>query len=428
MSALDGLRGVAVAGVLLFHGGHLAGGYLGVDLFFVLSGLPHHVAAARRVGRHRHVPRSAASGPAGARRLLPALALVLLGVAVYCVRLRRARRARPDPRRRARHHRLRRQLAGDLRRARLLGALHGPSPLAAHLEPRDRGAVLPGVAARVRRARRLVEAAHPAGRARHRARPRHGRPTLLMVVLYDPADLNRAYYGTDTRAYALFAGIAVAAARGIWGHAKDPRRRVAVEVAALVGARRARVSCGSRLDGQSERLYRGGSLVAGAAALLSSRRRCNPQRGPLGWVLLVPAALLARAHQLRPLPLALARRRRGERGPHRARRLAALRAPDRVSSRSRSRRTSHRDADPARHVAHPPTTGARARRRERRRAGDDREHRRARRRPRPPAHRSRHRSDIGTSPWSATLSPTASTPDSARPASRATSGGRAAAA
>ena len=27
--ALDGLRGVAVVGVALFHGGHLAGGYLG---------------------------------------------------------------------------------------------------------------------------------------------------------------------------------------------------------------------------------------------------------------------------------------------------------------------------------------------------------------------------------------------------------------
>jgi len=28
VAALDGLRGVAVAGVLMFHGGHLAGGYL----------------------------------------------------------------------------------------------------------------------------------------------------------------------------------------------------------------------------------------------------------------------------------------------------------------------------------------------------------------------------------------------------------------
>ena len=80
--ALDGLRGVAVIGVLAFHLGHLQGGFLGVDLFFVLSGylmtslLVAEWAETGRIGLGAFWARRA-------RRLLPALFLVLLAVAAY---------------------------------------------------------------------------------------------------------------------------------------------------------------------------------------------------------------------------------------------------------------------------------------------------------------------------------------------------------
>jgi peptidoglycan/LPS O-acetylase OafA/YrhL len=81
---LDGLRALAVTAVILFHLGHLPGGNLGVDTFFVLSGWlitwKLLSEAERRSGRHpidlRHF------WAARARRLLPASLAVITAVAV----------------------------------------------------------------------------------------------------------------------------------------------------------------------------------------------------------------------------------------------------------------------------------------------------------------------------------------------------------
>src|SRR5690242_11622913 len=81
--ALDGLRGLAVTAVVLFHGGvaALSGGFLGVDSFFVLSGFlitSLLLAEQDRDGRIRLV----AFWGRRARRLLPALLLMIAAVAI----------------------------------------------------------------------------------------------------------------------------------------------------------------------------------------------------------------------------------------------------------------------------------------------------------------------------------------------------------
>ena len=75
---------MAVLAVLLYHGGvsWMAGGFLGVDIFFVLSGflitslLMKEWTRTGRIGLRAFWLRRA-------RRLLPAVILVLLAVAAY---------------------------------------------------------------------------------------------------------------------------------------------------------------------------------------------------------------------------------------------------------------------------------------------------------------------------------------------------------
>jgi peptidoglycan/LPS O-acetylase OafA/YrhL len=80
--ALDGVRAVAIVLVVVYHLGHLGGGWIGVDIFFVLSGflitslLLAEQRADGRVGLGRFWGRRA-------KRLLPAVLLLLVVLSVY---------------------------------------------------------------------------------------------------------------------------------------------------------------------------------------------------------------------------------------------------------------------------------------------------------------------------------------------------------
>ncbi|MGI9052955.1 MAG: acyltransferase family protein [Ilumatobacteraceae bacterium] len=90
LPGLDGMRGLAVAAVMVYHANNawLPGGFLGVEVFFVISG---YLITLLLIGEHER------SGSVNlgqfwlrrARRLLPALFVLLIGVTVYTALFRR---------------------------------------------------------------------------------------------------------------------------------------------------------------------------------------------------------------------------------------------------------------------------------------------------------------------------------------------------
>ncbi len=88
-AALDGIRAFAVMAVLLYHAGisWLGGGLLGVDVFFVLSGFLITTLLCRELARSDTV-RLARFWAQRARRLLPGMFVLILGVAAYAYAFR----------------------------------------------------------------------------------------------------------------------------------------------------------------------------------------------------------------------------------------------------------------------------------------------------------------------------------------------------
>jgi len=316
LSGLDGLRALAVTGVVLYHLGWVGGGFLGVDVFFVLSGflitalVLDEVETTGGLGFRRFYLRRA-------RRLLPAVGLLLLAAAGVGL-------AVPDvvP-----------MLRGDLVAAlgyasnwwqvvadRSYFELSGRPPLLQHLwslaieeqfyavfpllavlllrpgRTNPPGA-RPGDAAGRRRLRRAALGLAVASTAAMTALSlRHGYPV--------PHEPTRVYVGTDTHAMGLLVGAALATAwtpwrtwshgRSWWRTTGEPVRRFEAGVADMVGwlALGGVVVAFLVVDEFGAGLYRGGFLAFSLLAAVLVAAAADPAtvlgralgRAPLRWL------------------------------------------------------------------------------------------------------------------------------------------------
>ncbi len=284
IDALDGLRGIAVAGVLAFHLGYLKGGYLGVDLFFVLSGflitslLVAEWGASGAVALGRFWVRRA-------RRLLPAMLLVLLAVALYGWLLAgplELERLRDDGLATllyaANWHSIVDQVSYWQTFAAPSLLAHTWSlaieeqfyllwPLLVVLVLR----VLHG-SLRVLLGLTLAMAAASA---------------VTMIVLHHAGDdPTRVYFGTDTRAASILVGAALALVLAIRGPIVGRHLGRAVGALGIVAAAFL-VVCWTTVAGTSDWLYEGGLFLCGMAVVAIIASIVRPAPGVLGAVLSV---------------------------------------------------------------------------------------------------------------------------------------------
>ncbi len=77
---LDGVRAVAISAVIAYHLGYLPGGWVGVDIFFVLSG---YLITTILMSHGGSWGRLSAFWGGRARRLLPAVLVLLLALSIY---------------------------------------------------------------------------------------------------------------------------------------------------------------------------------------------------------------------------------------------------------------------------------------------------------------------------------------------------------
>jgi len=284
---LDGLRAIAVAAVFLYHAriDWLPGGFLGVDLFFVLSGylitslLLVEWEARNRIDLRRFWLRRA-------RRLLPALVVVVLASLALAAIFARQDLAhtRSDAVSTLLYYTNWHEIIANHSYFNLMG---NPS-LLQHtwsLAIEEQFYIvwpLLLVPCLVLVGRKRLPMLIIAGIAASAA---------LMWILYNPngGDPSRVYYGTDTRAFLLLMGILLAL---VWPWIQRLRQAVPLlellGVAALVGT----VLLFRQMQEFNPTLYRGGDLAAAFCFVVLLAAVAHPRTGigealgvaPLRWV------------------------------------------------------------------------------------------------------------------------------------------------
>jgi peptidoglycan/LPS O-acetylase OafA/YrhL len=289
--ALDGLRAVAVAAVVVYHldADWAVGGYLGVDAFFVLSGflisslLLHEFGSERRIDLRAFWVRRA-------RRLLPAMLLVVAGVALWA-----AAAVPSDELDRLRGDSLATLFYSANWRFVATGQSYfdlvaGSSPLehmwSLAIEEQFYlvWPLVVLIALVVARGRATVLAAICVGGI--------GASITAMAWLYDGNDPSRAYFGTDSRAHALLIG-ALLAILLMRGHARAHRVVLRGVQALGVAGGLTVLAFMALVPDSSPWMYRGGfalfavavaTVVAAAVAPGRSPVRALLALAPLVWV------------------------------------------------------------------------------------------------------------------------------------------------
>ena len=276
--ALDGMRALAVGSVIAYHldAGFMHGGFLGVDTFFVLSGFLITSLLIGEWSQHRTIE-FAAFWARRARRLLPALLLVLFAVAVYTAVAVPATQLD--------------QYRGDGLATLFYGAnwrfiasgqsyftlFSDASPLrhmwSLAIEEQFYlvWPLIAFVCLRLARGRQwLLAAVCVVGTAAS---------AVTMAALYQRADPSRAYYGTDTRAQLLLVGCLLAIVLARW-RPTTGRARTAVSVAGAVGLAYS-VWAWFQISDTAPWMYRGGYLLFGVAVAAVITSVIQPGRFPV---------------------------------------------------------------------------------------------------------------------------------------------------